>query len=144
MGSANVRVEALITLRSALLQFKSDARNALRAMNNEGWRAQKALEEREEYWKRELRRRLELLQQARIELGICQSIGGNCAVIAMKVRKASIDVNYAREQLRIVQFNTPSQTRMTHNGSDSHKNTTPICPITATKDTNIKLNRFSS
>src|SRR5438270_546378 len=104
MGSANVKaIEALQSMRSMLLKFKSDAASSLYAMQAESRRTIEWLEERQQYWQRTLQYWSEMLQQAQVALASCASQGGDCSQEVALVQLARRKVEEAEERLRTVQ-----------------------------------------
>ncbi len=76
ISGANVHaIHSLEELRSALVRFGAEAQEALQAMERETRRTMVFLAEAEARWKREVRRRDEIIRQATTELVACQASG---------------------------------------------------------------------
>jgi hypothetical protein len=105
MSVVNVKdPEALAAMRSALLQFKSDAADSLYAMQAESRRTIEWLQERQRHWQKALQHRGEMLRQARADLADFQSDNGDCSREAAIVQRIQRAVDEAEQQLRNVQL----------------------------------------
>lgn len=111
MTSANVKaIDALGELQQALLRFKSDTLSALDAMQGEIQRTLAWLQERLQYWQRELQLRREALQRAERALAACRaqasrsnSSGADCREFEAAVYACRRLVQEAEQELRMVQ-----------------------------------------
>lgn len=114
MPSANVlSVQALEDLKSALNRYGGEAREALDAAEIEIRRTFDWLEERQNHWQNEVRRRQEAANQARAALARCQASGyrdqqGNyhapdCSAYEHALLQAQIRLREAEAELRNVQ-----------------------------------------
>jgi len=111
MSSANVHsIEALESLRSALLRFKGEAQGALNAAAMEINRTQEWLKERLQYWQSELRRRQRALQEAEAQLSACLAMAAAanlsevvCSIPQENVLRAQRRVREAEQELYTVQ-----------------------------------------
>ena len=105
MSSANIKaIQALEAMRSALLKFKADAADSLNAMLSESRRTKEWLQERQRHWQKEIRRRIESLQQAQADLTYCQCNDCDCSWEVRMVKRAQQDLDDAEQQLRAVQL----------------------------------------
>ncbi len=111
MTSANVKaIDALGELQQALLRFKSDTLSTLDAMQGEIQRTLAWLQERLQYWQRELQLRREALQRAERALAACRaeasrsnSSGADCRELEAAVYACRRRVQEAEQELRMVQ-----------------------------------------
>ena len=109
-SSANVQaIDALTTLKNALVRFSSDAQNALQAIEMEIQRTHTWLQERLQHWQSELRRREQILRQAELALQRCLNSGSrdrppDCSQLYATVMQARRLVQEAEHELRIVQM----------------------------------------
>lgn len=73
-GLANVKsIQALADLKSALARYASDVQESLRQMTNTIEQTRRALQERQNYWRVQVRRCEEVLSQARAAYARCQN-----------------------------------------------------------------------
>jgi hypothetical protein len=111
MSSANVHsIEALESLRGALMRFKGEAQGALNAAAMEIKRTQEWLQERLQYWQNELKRRQRALQEAEAKLSACLAMAAAanlpevvCSIPQENVLRAQRRVREAEQELYTVQ-----------------------------------------